>query len=194
MIPLGYMAKSISEHKPPWLDAPNVIAVLSVSECVNDNVVPETAAPDLRNGFGLYNSPQAIKTAADRSSSNIQNATLFYYEGHDFERDGETWQPFRPNAFGEVSVEEPATKLFVGFDVVTRCDGPNSHSPLSCNSIAQDVATNSNCLLDTFTEAEEHLSSGVFDDGEPGPYQIYAVYRVDWPHMNSESLPDAKLL
>jgi hypothetical protein len=55
------------------------------------------------------------------------------------------------------------------------------HSPLSCNSIAEDVPTNSHCLLATFEEAETALNKGVFEDGEPGPYRIFAVYSVDWP-------------
>jgi hypothetical protein len=176
------MAKIIGKHKPAWLEASNIVDVYSVSSCVNDDFDADIYATPiyeaLRNEQGLYNSVDDIRTAAQSASIDLQEATLFYYEVHPLELDGKCWLPLEPDVSAENRVEQPTNKVLQGFDVVTLCDGPNSHSPLSCNSIAQDVATDSHCLLETFAEAELHLNNGSFDDGEPGPYRIYAVYRV----------------
>jgi hypothetical protein len=68
-----------------------------------------------------------------------------------------------------------------GFDVVTFfAKGAPECSPLSCNSMAEHMATNSHCLFDSFDEAEARLGSGEFNNCEPGPYRIFAVYSADW--------------
>jgi len=69
-----------------------------------------------------------------------------------------------------------------GFDVVTFTAGNlPEHSPLSCNGLAENLPTNSHCLFDMFAEAETSLNSGRFEECEPGPYRIFAVFSVDWP-------------
>ena len=58
-------------------------------------------------------------------------------------------------------------------------------SPLSCNSLAAEVETNTRCLLQSFEQARALLENGTFNDSEPGPYRIFAVYSVSWgwgPH------------
>lgn len=37
---------------------------------------------------------------------------------------------------------------------------------------------NSHCLFDSFDEAKFHLTEGAFNNSEPGPYRIFAVYSV----------------
>jgi len=184
MITLGYMAKIIDKHTPDWLGAQNVIDVFSVSECVNDDLIEETFdAP--RNGYGLYNAPEEIVAIARLTSIELQNASLFYYEAHEleFDEDQKIWEPFEFADPTTVRIAIPAKKTLEGFDVVTSIDGPNSHSPISCNSIAKDIPTNAHCLLNTLEEAQQHLNEGVFTGAEPGPYRIYAVYSVDWPEL-----------
>ena len=34
--------------------------------------------------------------------------------------------------------------------------------------------------LDSFEEAYEGVSAGAFNQAEPGPYRIFAVYSVPW--------------
>jgi hypothetical protein len=54
-------------------------------------------------------------------------------------------------------------------------------APLSCNSLAAEVETNTRCLLQSFEHARALLENGTFNASEPGPYRIVAVYSVAWP-------------
>jgi hypothetical protein len=36
-------------------------------------------------------------------------------------------------------------------------------------------------LFSSFDEAKAHLERGAFNNSEPGPYRIFAVYSVGWP-------------
>ena len=173
------MAKRISEGRPDWLQAPNVVDVYSVSDCVNDNFPAFT--PDwTHNGYWMFDSPADIEAAALANKVDIQGAQLFFYEAHESELDGEDWLSVLPDLSFNTHVLTPSTKHLTGFDVVTFCDGPNSHSPLSCNGVAAKVKTNQHCLFDTLDEAIAALTEGAFDKSEPGPYRIYAVYYVPW--------------
>ena len=58
-------------------------------------------------------------------------------------------------------------------------------SPLSCNSIAKEVAANEHCLLDSLDDAINLLETGVFDNSEPGPFRIISVSRADWEQLGS---------
>ena len=181
MIPLGYTAKRIASERPEWMHAPNVVDVYSVSDCVNDSLVEAAYIPDRpHNRYGLFDSPLAVQTAAKSNNVDMEGAKLFFYEAHESELDGDDWLPVSPDDSGETDVLLPVTKRLEGFDVVTSCDGPNSHSPLSCNSVAADVKTNQHCLFGTLNEALSALASGAFNEGEPGPYRVYAVYSVPW--------------
>lgn len=180
MIATGYLAKHIPKQRPDWLQAPNVIDIYSVSDCVNDTVAAYT--PDSNhNRFWMFNSPSVIRSTALVQNVDIEGATLFFYEVYESEFDGEDWLPISSNASFETQVLIPPTKCLEGFDVVTFCDGPNSHSPLSCNSVAADIKTNKHCLLETLEEAISALEHKAFEECEPGPYRIYAVYSVSWP-------------
>jgi hypothetical protein len=65
----------------------------------------------------------------------------------------------------------------VGWDVVSRSTGGHFEcSPLSCNLIAEEVATNRYCL---FSELESALDFALTADArgcEPGPYHIVEVW------------------
>jgi hypothetical protein len=181
MIPLGYMAKRIASVRPEWMHAPNVIDVYSVSDCVNDSLLESNYIPDWpHNGYGMFDSPTAIEAVAKSKNIDIQGAKLFFYEAHDSELDGDDWQPILPSNSSQTDLLIPSTKQLEGFDVVTCCDGPHSHSPLSCNSVAADVKTNEHCLFQTLDEGLAALASGAFEQAEPGPYRVYAVYSVPW--------------
>ena len=117
-----------------------------------------------------------MRSIAESEGIDLQGMTVFYYEAEERQFDGEEWLPIEPEADYETHVRVPLKKTMEGFDIVTFCDGPNSHSPLSCNSIAAEVATNEHCLLASKEEAEASLTGQMFADGEPGPYRIYAIY------------------
>lgn len=180
MIPLGYMAKRIPKERPDWLQAPEVVDVYSVSDCVNDSLV-EYSNDWKHNGFWMFDSPADIQTAAVANEIDLHGSMLFFYEAYESEFDGPDRLPILPDAMFETQVLVPLTKYLQGFDVVTFCDGPNSHSPLSCNGIAADVKTNQHCLFTSLDEAVAAVESDAFDQCEPGPYRIYSVYSVSWP-------------
>jgi hypothetical protein len=179
MIPVGYLAKRVPAHAPDWMKAPAVRTIYSVSTCVNADLTEDIPGRK-QNGYGFFNSPGEIRLIAQTEGLDLQGAQLFYYEAYEREFDGEQWCPIKPDPDYESDVAEPRKKNLEGFDVVTNCDGPNSHSPLSCNSLAAEVSTNQHCLFATQEEAEASLIGGQFEDAEPGPYRIYAVYSTDW--------------
>lgn len=100
----------------------------------------------------MFNSPTAIGSAAKSNNVDIVGARLFFYEAHEAEFDGSDWLPVLPDESSEADVLIPSTRRLEGFDVVTSRDGPHSHSPLSCNSIAAVLKTNEHCLFKLWTK------------------------------------------
>ena len=180
MIPVGYMAKRIPKERPNWLQTPEVVDVYSVSDCVNDSLA-EYSDGWKHNGFWMFDSPADIADAALANEIDLQGSMLFFYEAYESEFDGPDRLPILPDTTFETQVLVPLNRSLQGFDVVTFCDGPNSHSPLSCNGIAADVKTNQHCLLASLDEAIAVVESDALDEGEPGPYRRYSVYTVIWP-------------
>jgi hypothetical protein len=173
------MAKRIPAQAPDWMKAPAVRDVYSVSSCVNTDVTEDL--PRWRqNGYGFFNYPGEIRSIARAIGFDLEGTQLFYYEAFEREFDDGQWFPIKADDDYETAVVMPHKKSLEGFDVVTACDGPNSHSPLSCNGVAAEVNTNEHCLFRTQEEAEASLIGGRFEDAEPGPYRIYAVYSTDW--------------
>ena len=177
MIPLGYMLKKVVTS-PEWMKAPNVSAVYSVSNCVSSDFADYISLWK-HNGWWFFNSPKAVFEAAKEKSVDTKDMMLFYYEAFesDYDEDDKTWSPIAPEKSFETAVEVPTHKTLRGFDVVTYSvtAGPEC-SPLSCNAVASEVATNQYCLLDGLEEAQKLLERGVFDNSEPGPFRIIAVY------------------
>lgn len=91
-----------------------------------------------------------------------------------------SWVRFEPEASFDTNVQPPSAHTLEGFDVVTFSAGTSPEcSPLSCNALAAGISTNSHCLLPSLDAAIQALESGSFDNSEPGPYRIIAVYSVD---------------
>jgi hypothetical protein len=180
MIPVGYMAKRV-EKKPAWLKANSVEEVLSVSNCVSDDFC-DYMEHNKHNGFWLFNSPEEIHQLAGEKGVDLSGATMFYYETYGFQADeGDTlWQCFDPERHYETAVSKPISKEFMGYDIATisHC-GCVDCSFLSCNSMAEQIDVNRHCLLDSFEYAKRLIEDGVFEDCEPGPCRIFAVYRED---------------
>jgi hypothetical protein len=179
MIPVGYMAKRV-QKRPDWLRAPHVIDIFSVSGCVSEDF---TDYIDYwkHNGFWLFDSPEIIKRVAKENSIPLEGTSLFYYEAHEMEFDGESWHSYAPEPSFPTNVLLPSKKQLEGFDVVnfTARTTPEC-SPLSCNSLAKELPTNAHCLFASFDEAETNVSNGAFNESEPGPCRIFSVYSVDW--------------
>lgn len=186
MIPVGYMAKRISK-KPDRLQAAQVVDVYSVSACVSEEFA-DYIDYWKHNGYWLFDSPVVIRDLARENSIELEGKSLFYYEAHEMEFDGQAWHAYAPEKSPPTNVSVPATKQLEGFDVVTfYAKNAPECSPLSCNGVAKELRTNAHCLLDSFDEAYAHLNTGKFNNAEPGPHRIFAVYSVSWP--SSPRLP-----
>lgn len=174
------MAKRVVVN-PKWLVAPGVVDVYSVSCCVSEDF-DDYIHYWKHNGYWLFDSAELIRDVAMEGSASLEGTNLFYYEIYEKEFDGKVWNVFEPERSFKTTVQIPTNKRLEGFDVVAfYLRNSPEHSPLSCNSLAEDVTTNSHCLFDTFDEAKLSLEGGAFKNCEPGPYRIFAVYSVHWP-------------
>ena len=178
MIPVGYTAKKVVS-RPDWLEVPLVQDIYSVSNCVSKNFLDYI--PFWRhNGYWLFDNPDIIRDLARENNVSLEEHIFFYYEAYEKEFDEERmqWQSFEPEDFPTNII--PTTKRELqGFDVVSFSLGTNPQcSPLSCNYLAREMRTNSHCLLESFEEAKQYLETGKFENCEPGPYRIFAVYTI----------------
>lgn len=180
MIPFGYMAKHVS-RKPEWLKAEAVLDIFSVSGCISKDFA-DYINYWKHNGYWLFDSPEMIHRVAQENSISLLGTSMFYYEAYEKEFDGEVWNLYEPEHSLPTKVLTPLVKQLEGYDVVN-FKGRNipECSPLSCNSLAEKLSTNSHCLLPSFEQSVAYVSNGAFNDSEPGPYRILAVYSVEWP-------------
>jgi hypothetical protein len=179
MIRAGYMAKRVS-LKPDWLKAAQVVDIYSVSSCISKDFA-DYIKYWKHNGYWLFDSPEIIQSVARENSIGLEGTTLFYYEVHELEFDGECWNTFEAESSFPLNVTPPSRMQLAGFDVVTFSVRTSPEcSPLSCNMVANEVDTNEHCLLTSFEKAQGAINDGVFRNSEAGPYRIFAVYSVDW--------------
>jgi hypothetical protein len=180
MVPGGYMAKRVAK-KADWLKAARVEDIYSVSGCISNHFA-DYIEYWKHNGYWIFDSPEIILGLAKEHSISMEGTSLFYYELFELEFDGRGWRAFLPEQSFVTNVSVPLQKQLEGFDVVTfwARNAPEC-SPLSCNSLAGEIPTNVHCLMNSFKEAEAALNGGAFENCEPGPYRIMAVYSVDRP-------------
>jgi hypothetical protein len=186
MIPVGYMAKKIQANTS-WLKAPNVVDVYSVACVCSPNFTGDVEYYTYwkHNGYWFFNSPGVIQTVAQENSIDLEGTSLFYYEAHELELAETGWRSFSAEPAFTTNIQQPSQKHLEGFDVVSFEVGTSpDHSPLSCSYLAEEVQTNSHCLFDSFAEAETSLNAGKFNDCDPGPYRIFAVYSIKWPEIS----------
>lgn len=182
LIPLGYMLKRVASPPPDWMDAPNVSAVHSLSNCVSDDF-GNYINLWRHNGWWLFDSPDAVRDAARELGVEPDAFNLFYYEAYPLEFDANSgaWRPFSPADF-PTAVSPPQSAEHSGFDIVTYSCGTSPEcSPASCNAMARELAVNSVCLLDSFEGAKAAIESGALAAAEPGPYRIISVYKLTHP-------------
>ena len=179
MIPVGYMAKRVSK-RPDWLKATQVIDIYSVSGCVSSDFT-DYIEYWKHNGFWFFDTPEVIRGIAQENAIELEGTSLFYYEVHEMEFDGEKWIAYGPDPSFHTNVVVLSSKRLEGFDVATfSCRNLPECSPLSCNRLAEELPTNSHCLFASFEEAEMNIKNGTFNNSEPGPYRIFSVYSVNW--------------
>jgi len=172
MIPAGYMSKKIA-LRPEWLKANGVEDICAVSDCISKPFA-DYINYWKHNGYWFFNSADDIERLCQQENIGISENTLFYYEVFDREFDEETrsWSPFEPEHSFPTHVQKPECAALLGYDVATFAVRASPEcSPLSCNSLATEIAINRHCLFDTFEQA--------VDDSEPGPFRVFAVYRLE---------------
>ncbi|WP_432770237.1 MAG: hypothetical protein HEQ22_05695 [Sphingopyxis sp.] len=190
MLAAGYLLKHIVPP-PGWLGAGSrhIDGICSVADCVNDNVVDVQEAWQ-HNSFGVANSPQVLRSLAAKAGVDTSGAKLFYYSAFDQELESDGWEfdaaSWRPrsavrSAGVEDAVEVPTAwdaLSLLGYDVVVFGDYLE-HSPLSCNSVADELQVNEHCLFGSLEAAVAAINAGSFGGGcEEGTYTVFGVYLV----------------
>ena len=179
MIPAGYIAKTVVS-RPDWLKANGVEDIYSVSGCISKDFANSINFWK-HNGYCLFDSPTVIEQVASEQSIDITETTMFYYEVYEQELDDakDRWCPYEGERSLPTNIRSPEKKILAGFDVVHSLmrNSPEC-SPLSCNSLANDIQTNAHCLLPDFETAKRLVERGRFNDSEPSPYRIFAVYTL----------------
>lgn len=169
---IGYFPKRVV-CRPDWLKVPRVKAIRSASLCVSEG-------PDGWIDNWRHNELWVFSTLAD-ALSVIPEGRRSRYEVHAYRMmaasfDGGERRPFDVPA---LDVEPlPSSYESLGFDAVSRSQGNAFEcSPLSCNSLAEEVETNEHCLLSTLALAEEIALRFSREEPEPGPYYVVEVLR-----------------
>lgn len=179
MIPAGYLAKRIIA-KPRWILNDHVTDIYSLSNCISKDFA-DYIDYWKHNGFWLFDSPNLIHQIAQEASIDLSATRLFYYEVYELEFDDSVnlWRAFSSELSFQTKVRVPQSKQLQGFDVVSFYAGTSPEcSPLSCCNFCQKIIVNDHCLLDSLDTAKELLEAGAFNNSEPGPFRIFAVYTV----------------
>ena len=179
MIPVGYMAKRVAT-KPDWLKNDLVKDIYSVSACVSDDFADYIQFWK-HNGYWLFDSPKMIQDLAKEHQIDLEDCTMFYYEAYPYQFDEakEEWEPFHPEPSFATNIQIPTQKALAGFDIVSfSTKNAAEHSYLSCNHMAEEIQVNPHCLLDSFAKAKDLLEQHIFENCEPGPSRIFAVYTL----------------
>lgn len=177
--PIGYLYKQVAE-KPDWLKAKQVSGIYSLSNCISDSF-SDYINYWRHNGYWLFDSPIIMEEIALAETLSLKDHHLFYYEAYEKEFDPEIkcWNYFAPEPSFDTNIELPSIKSLEGFDVVSFfCHTSPECSPLSCNALAEELDTNQHCLFDSFDTARQALEQGLFDNSEPSPFRIIAVYSI----------------
>ncbi|MEQ1490675.1 MAG: hypothetical protein ABL932_09035 [Terricaulis sp.] len=180
MIPAGYMLKQVLP-RPSWIKNEGVADIFAVSACFSKDFADYNNYWR-HNGYWLFNKPVDMDEIITREGVDRSTLTLFYYEIHEsqFDEYERAWSGFEIEKSFETNVVKPDRATLQGFDVVSFSMGRIPEcSPLSCNSLADQLSVNPHCLFGTFDEAKEALEAGKFDDSEPGPFRIFAVFSVE---------------
>ena len=173
MIDAGYFAKQIAAT-PEWLHVSAVQEICSASDCVS-------YAPDdwvdywLHNEFGWFN--QARDALAVVRPDQKAAFRLFAYRIYpQLFRAGKRHELVMPLDVHPDPI--PASFTSLGFDSVNK-SMPSvlgfECSPLSCNSMADEMAVNQYCLFDSLEAAIAGAIRFSVEQPEPGDYYVVEV-------------------
>jgi hypothetical protein len=167
--------------KPEWLKADKVQDIYSVSSCISEDFA-DWINSWKHNGYWFFDNPKIMQNLAKKSNISLAGMTLFYYSAYEkqWDNDKQQWLPFAAETTITTNIEHPDDAVLQGYDLVSFSGQTCAEcSPLSCNSLAEEISVNKHCLLNTLNEAKYCLESGKFAHCEPGPYRIFAVYTVE---------------
>jgi hypothetical protein len=179
LIAAGYMAKLI-QNTPEYITNKNVKYIYSVSNCISKDFTNYIQYWK-HNKYWFFDSINKINEII--SDENIQDEKFeyLYYELYEKEYDEETnkWTAFYPGNNFSYNIQEPINKTMLGYDIVTYYSGNAPEcSPLSCNNLANEIETNTYCLLNNFEDAINLAENMNNLKAEPGPYRIIKVSKV----------------
>jgi hypothetical protein len=169
---LGYFPKQLFPS-PDRLRARGIEEIASVSLCISEG--PEGWHEAWKhNAWGCFANPDVAWSLVP--SHQRQDYWLYAYALYPVEYWNGREKPLDVDA-PEVMPLGPEYEL-VGLDVVSRSAGVYFEcSPLSCNMLAEEIATNRYCLFSELNDARE-LARSADDNGcEPGPYHVLEVWR-----------------
>jgi hypothetical protein len=171
LILIGYFPKKVS-RRPDWLTAAGVIDIRSVCECVSSGPA-DWIQRWTHNQMWVYSTIAAaweVVPTDEQAEYELQAYRLLPTKWDE----GIEKQYIIP----PLEVEPlPVDFQSLGFDVVSIENGTAGfgHSPLSCNHMAQEIATNKDCLLDDIEVAKKTAAAFSSGDVEPGPYFVVEV-------------------
>ena len=173
----GYFPKRIV-RRDPWLAAPHVDEIWSVSECMSKG--PRGWIDRWRhNDFWLFDSvglAESVVPEGERSNYRVLGYRVW---DHVFDA-GRSVPLLDTRAPKRLPEPEAGLRVRrVGFDAVSRSYDTFDHSPLSCNAAAVTFPSNESCLFRTLDDAlvgAERFSHGTW---EPGTYWVVEVLDVE---------------
>ena len=173
LVHIGYFPKKVVQ-RPDWLNAVGVSAIRSVSECTSSGP-PDWIQRWSHNDIWVYSTIASAQAVIPEAECNE-------YELHAYQMLPIKWDEGREVAISlpPLDVERlPNDFQSVGFDVVSIETGTTGfgHSPLSCNHMAEEIATNEHCLLNNIETAKRTACEFSCGDVEPGPYCVVEVLR-----------------
>ena len=130
---------------------------------------------------GSLTVPGLSKISLEYMGLNWKVCGCFFYLAYEKQGDDDdhAWKTYQPEKSFPTDVKLPKKTLLDGFDIVSFSGQTSAEcSPLSCNHLAQELAVNKHCLIESIQEAKQYLQSGHFKDCEPGPYRIFEVRSV----------------
>jgi len=179
MLPMGYLYRKVAK-RPDCLRAEHVEDIYSLHDCFTKDFADYVKFWK-HNAFWVFDTPEVMESLAAEQGFSLEGLHLFYFEVFEEECDegSGNWTAIATDPAFTTNVRVPPVRSLAGFDVASFKYGNIAESsPLSCCRGAEEIATNSHCLFETFAEARQALEQNLFSKCDPGPYRVIAVYTI----------------
>jgi hypothetical protein len=180
---IGYFPKRIALATAE-MALPGVREIWSVSDCISKS--PDDWIGQWKhNECWMYDSSALARSVVPREDA--ASYVVLAYRVFEQELDESGARPIAfPASLAKIELE--AEYESIGFDAVSFEHHAFSHSPLSCNGGAEQLAVNARCLFRTLEEALAGAREFAAGSWEPPPYRVVEVFarRSD---VGDEALP-----